>query len=88
MWVSKNAKICVTPKVNSKICFTPKANPNANRWNIGRVRSPTQISCVGHVHFFLFFVDFIRVGSRFFSGIWALVLFHVKNVLLLVIDLT
>ena len=42
MLVSKNAKICVTP--NAK---TP------NRWNKGRVGSPTQNYRVGHVDFML-----------------------------------
>ena len=40
MLVSKNAKICKFK--------TP--TPIGNRWNIGRVGSPTQNSRVGHVH--------------------------------------
>ena len=32
----------------------PTQNPNASQSNIGCVGSQTQISCVGHVHFFLF----------------------------------
>ena len=45
---------------NAKIpgCITP----NANRWNIGRVGSPMQNSCVGHVDFMLFSVTLICVG--------------------------
>ena len=34
-----------------KFALPPKETPNANRCNIGRVRSPTQKSHVSHVHF-------------------------------------
>ena len=49
-----NAKICVTPDAKPKICVTPTPTPDASQWNIGGVGSQTQISCVGHVHFFFF----------------------------------
>ena len=52
--VTKSAKICVTTR-----------DPHASQWNIGCVGSQTQSSRIGHVHFFFFCVDFIRVGSRF-----------------------
>ena len=48
-----------------KFAFPPTRNPNASQWNIGCVGSQTQISCVGHVHFSFYDVDFIRVGSHF-----------------------
>ena len=51
MLVSKNAKICGTP--------------NANRWNINRVGSPTQNSRVGHVDFMLFvLISFVLVTQH------------------------
>ena len=58
MLVSKDTKICVTPNANVKNLPYPQQQPlNFSRW-----------PCTFH----LFCVDFIRVGSRFFSGIWAL----------------
>ena len=53
--VSKNAKICILP-------LTP--SPNASRWNIGGVGSPTQSSHVGHVDFMLFVSLSLALGSQ------------------------
>ena len=47
-----------------KFALPPTLTPKANRWNIGRVGSPTQDSRVGHIHL-IFLVDFIRVGTIF-----------------------
>ena len=58
MLVSNNAKICVTPNANAKICMSLTPTPNASRWNIGGVGTPTQGAGVGHVHFMFFCVDF------------------------------
>ena len=65
MLVSKNAKTCVTPNANAKICIIPTAKPQQESAEyIGSVGSPGVGAGVGHVHFF-FFVDFIRIKSRF-----------------------
>ena len=67
MLVSKNNKIGVTPNMNTKNCVTP----NANRWNIGRVGSPTQNSRIGHVDFMLFvFISFALVTQHKTSLQW------------------
>ena len=42
----------------------PTPNPNASRWNIGGVGSPTQNSCVGHVDFMLFVSMSFALGSQ------------------------
>ena len=55
----------VSKKKTLKFALPPTQNPNASQWNIGCVRSQTQNSSVGHIHFFFFGDDFIRVGSRF-----------------------
>ena len=39
---------------NLKFALALTQNPNASQWYIGCVGSPTQKSCVGHVHFMLF----------------------------------
>ena len=62
MSVSKHAKICVTPNATPK-CY--------NRWNIGRVGSPTQNSRIGHVDFMLFvLISFALVTQRAPSLQW------------------
>ena len=53
----------------------PTPTPNVNRWNIGRGGSPTQNSCVGHVHF-IFLCRFLLPWVPFFSGIWAFSLYY------------
>ena len=47
----------------------PKQNPNASQWNIGCVGSQTQISCVGHVHFFFLcrFLFPVEYGLKIFN---------------------
>ena len=46
-----------------KFALPPTQTPNANRWNIGRVRSPTQNSRVGHVgHSGVGQLDFVHVA--------------------------
>ena len=65
MLVSKIAKICLTPNVNIQFALPLMQSPNASKWNIGWVWSPTLNFRVGHVHFIFWDVDFIRVGSRF-----------------------
>ena len=65
-------KFVLPPTRMLKFVLPPTQNPNMSQWNIGCVGSQAQNSRVGHVHFFSFCVDFILVGSRFFSGIWAL----------------
>ena len=64
-----NTNMLVSKKL--KFALPPTQNPNVSQWNIGCVGSQTQNSRVGHVHSFLLGVDFICVGSHFFSGIWA-----------------
>ena len=49
------------PTPNLKFALPPTRNRNASQWNIGCVGPQTQISCVGHVHFIFFCVDFICV---------------------------
>ena len=39
--------------------------PDASQWNIGGVGSPTQISCVGHVHFMYISCIFHSVCASF-----------------------
>ena len=60
MWVSKNAKICVTPNANAKICITP----NASRWNIAGVGSPSLGADIGHVDFMLFVLFLVVLGTQ------------------------
>ena len=60
MLESKNAKICVTPNAKHTICVTP----NASQWNIGCAGSPTQIICVGHVHFMLFMLISVTLVTQ------------------------
>ena len=48
-----------------KFALPPMRTPNSCQWNIGCVGSPMQNIRVGHVHFFFFGVDFIRVGFFF-----------------------
>ena len=65
MFVSKNAKVCITPNANAKICFTPNAKPQREsveyrlRWVLNTKFS--RWPCTFH----FFGVHFIRVGSRF-----------------------
>ena len=54
----------LVPK-NAKICVTPNANHQCEQVEYRLLGSPMQNSGVGHVHFFFFGVDFIRVVSRF-----------------------
>ena len=65
MLVSKNAKICGTPTPNLKFALPQTPNPSASQWNIGCIGSPMQNFRIGHVYFFFFCVDLIRIGSRF-----------------------
>ena len=65
MLVSKNANFASPP--------TP--TPNMTRWNIGRVGSPTQNSCIGHVHL-IFLVSISFALGAVFSGIWAFSLYY------------
>ena len=53
----KALKFALPRMRNIKFVLPPTQNPNVSQWNIG--------SCVGHVYFFFFGVDFICVGSRF-----------------------
>ena len=62
--ISKNAKVCVTPNANVKICVTPTQTPNAKGGNIGRVGSPIQNSCFGHVDFMLFVLISLALGNQ------------------------
>ena len=45
-----------------EFALPPTQNLNASQWNIGCAGSQPQISCIGHVHFMFFCVDFICVG--------------------------
>ena len=56
MLVSKNTYL--------KFALPQMRNPNASKWNIGRIGSQTQNFCVGQVHSILFPVNFIRVAFR------------------------
>ena len=40
-------------------------NPNASQWNIGCFGSQTQISHVGHVHFFFLVLISFALGTQF-----------------------
>ena len=67
MLVSKNAKICVTPKANANIFITP----HASRWNIGGVESPKRGAGVGHVDFMLYVsISFVVIRQRLLSFQW------------------
>ena len=50
-WYQKMLKFALPQKRTLKFALPPTPTPNANRWNIGGVGSPMQISCVDHVHF-------------------------------------
>ena len=59
-----------------KFALPPTPTPNASRWNIGGVGSPTRGAGVGHVDFLFFVSISFALGTQrkpvFFSGIWAL----------------
>ena len=57
-----------------KFALPPTPTPNASRWKIGGVGSPTQNSCVGHVDFMLFVhfqLRWVAKANTISSGIWA-----------------
>ena len=74
-WYLKTLKFALPPTRTLKYVLPPTQTPYANRWNIGRVESPKQNSCVGHVDYMLFvLISFALVTQRELvcSGIWAL----------------
>ena len=58
-------KFALPPTQIFKFALPPTRNPNMSQWNIGCVGFQTQICLIGHVHFFLFCVDIICIGSHF-----------------------
>ena len=81
MLVSKNAKICLTPKAKHKICVTPNAKPQRKpmeyrlRWVFNTKYSPWPCTFL-----FVCVCQFHLRWVPFFSGIWALVLALQKHV--------
>ena len=62
-----------------KFALPSMQTPNANRWNIGGIGSPTQNSCIGHVDFMLFvFISFVLVTQREPSLQWNMGLSFLK----------
>ena len=53
-WYLKMLKFVLPPTRMLKFVLPPMSIPNASRWNIGGVGSPTQGAGVGHVDFMLF----------------------------------
>ena len=47
-----------------KLVLPPMPTPNANRWNIGGVVSPTQGAGVGHLDFMLFVSLLVALGTQ------------------------
>ena len=65
-WYLKTLKFAFLPTPNLKIALPPTPTPNASQWYIGCIGSPTQISRVGHVHFFFFLCRFHSRWLLFF----------------------
>ena len=63
MLVFYNTKIALPPTQTLKFALPPMQTPRANRWNIGRVGSPSQ-NRVGHVDFMLFVSLSLALGSQ------------------------
>ena len=63
MLVSKNAKICLTLKANFKICVTSRETRTCS--GIKVVLGLKHKIPVMAMYISFFFVDFIRIGSRF-----------------------
>ena len=82
MLVFKNAKICVTPNAKPKICVSPNAKPKRKSVEYRLLWVPNAKFWHWPCTFHFFCVNLIRVGSRFFSGIWALMCIKLTNVLL------
>ena len=53
-WYLKMLKCALLAMQTLKFVLPPMPTPNASRWNIGGVGSPTRGACIGHVHFMLF----------------------------------
>ena len=47
-----------------QFALTPTPTPNASRWNIGDVGSPTRGAGVGHVDFMLFVSFLVALGTQ------------------------
>ena len=63
-WYLKMLKFALPPTRILKFALPPARNPNPSQWNICCVGSQTQISHVGHVHYYFFSVASICVGYR------------------------
>ena len=80
-----NPLICILPDAKPKICVLPDAKPKCKPVEY-RLRSVPNAKFSRWPCTFLFFgVDFIRVGSRFFSGKWALSLKPILHFLIFIL---
>ena len=64
MLVSKTLKFGLPPTPTLKFALPPMRTPNANRWNIGHVGSPTENSRIGHEDVMLFVSLSLVLGSQ------------------------
>ena len=63
-WYLKMLKFALPPTRTVKFALPQTPTPNASRWNIGGVGSPTRGAGVGHVHFMLFGPISCPLGSQ------------------------
>ena len=59
-WFLKTLKFAFAPTQTLKFALPPTPTPNASRWNIGGVGSPTQGAGIGHVHLMFFVLISLR----------------------------
>ena len=63
-WYLKMLKFVIPPTRMLKFALPPTPTPNASRWNIGGIRSPTRGAGVGHVDFMLFVSCLLALDSQ------------------------
>ena len=61
---TQTLKFALPPMRTLKFVLPPMQTPNASRWNIGRIGSPTQGAGVGHVHFMLLVSFLVALGTQ------------------------
>ena len=64
MLVFKMLKFALPPTRTLKFALPPTPTPNACRWNIGGVGSPTRGAGIVHVHFMFFVLISFALGSQ------------------------
>ena len=78
----QHVRFVLPPTRTLKFALPPTQTPNPNRWNIGRIGSPTQNSHGGHVDFMClcsFHSRWLPNRNPVCSGIWALTFPDIEN---------